>query len=202
MKRLFLILLAVLLAVSLSITMFPSQSVRAQPPNGGTTFSITAKGQGDYTLKIHENGTTSGTGEFSISVAGQAKSKQPLSHGYGYPPQAEVGGHISGSFDGHTVHGGLQGNQVDFVHFDCSHDGQQNLIHIRGLGLKGNFDGEVIDTARNKLVYVYDNEFGIKTFKVWLPNFPGPNDSLTIWMYETGDNAADIFKVKIREIGN
>ena len=189
MKRLFLILLAVLLAVSLSITMFPAQSVKAQPPNGGTTFTITAKGQGSYKIGSSE----SGTGEFSISVAGQAKSKQPLSHGYGYPPQAEVGGHISGSFDGHTVHGGLQGNQVEF---GCSHAGHPlNLIHVIGLRLTGNYDGNAIKTPASNPVWVYGDP-GSRTVEARLQH-----GYLVIYI-KIDEATADTFKVKIREVGN
>jgi len=188
MKRLFLVSLAIVLVMSLGIMMFPTQSVEAGQ-NGGRVFSITAKGQGAYKIGAIEEGD----GEFSISVAGQAKSKQPLGHGYGYPPQAEVGGHISGSFDGHKINVGLQGNQV---HFGCECDRPLNLIHVFGLRLRGNYDGNPIKTGGSNHVWVY-GEPGNRTVKVML-TIPGVS-YLHIWMYETG---ADIFEVEIREVGN
>jgi len=194
MKRLFLVSLAIVLVMSLGIAMFPIQSVEAGQ-DGGRVFNITAKGQGDYTIRIYPSPPTNGTGEFSISVHGQAKSKQPLGHGYGYPPQAEVGGHISGSFDGHKINVGLQGNQVEF---DCSHLGHPlNLIHVFGLRLRGNYDGNAIKTGGSNHVWVYGDE-GSRTIEALLYH-ADIGGYLYIYVSEA---TADTFKVNIHEVGN
>jgi len=194
MKRIFSILLVVLLAVSLGITVVPTQSVEASP-SGGKVFSITAKGKGDYkiTKPLEE-----GTGEFSIRVTGQV-SEKGSSMGWANPPDAVAGGHIRGSFVGRTIQAGLHGNTV---HFNCQHSIEpERLIHIMDLTVRGTFDGEKIDTPSNKHVSVYYDDSGIKIIEAFLFNFPSPHTNLIIKLYETGDKAADVFEVKIREVG-
>ena len=193
MKRLLSISLAVLLALSLGITMFQPQSVEASP-SGGEVFSITAKGQGDYKIT---NPVEEGTGEFSVRVTGQV-SEKGSSMGWANPPDAVAGGHIRGSFGDHIIQASLHGKQV---HFNCQHGIEpERLIHITSLTVRGTFDGEKIETPSNKHVSVY-YEDSIKIIRVYLHNFPSPNTGLIIKLYETGDKAADVFEVKIREVG-
>ena len=188
MKRLLSISVAILLVASFGIAMIPPQSVEASP-SVGKIFNITAKGQGDYTI----SSSTSGTGKFSISLHGQASSKYHGGWG-GFAPYAEVGGHISGSFDGHTVNAGLQGNQV---HFNCHCDRPLNLIHLFGLRASGNYDGNAIKTAGWNHVWVYGDEDS-RTVQALLYH-SSIGGYLRIYIYEA---SADNFKVEIRKIGN
>lgn len=196
-------MLAILLAVSLGITVVSPHPVKARPPEGKFTFNIRAEGQGDWTLYYFGGGSENGTGEFSVSIAGEVSDKQyPMGKGYGYPPDAEVAGHVVGSFDVHTISVGLQGN----LHKD--HYGRMpvrlnkywndilRLIQIHGLTLRGNYDGEP-KYQPGASHFAVDDESGYKKIEAWLTI--QDVGYLIIWIDET---EADIFKYKISEIGN
>jgi len=202
-KKSLLISLVILLAVSLGITMVSPQSVKAQPPAGKFTFNIMAEGQGDWKLSYFSGGHDNGTGEFSFGITGEVSDKKiPMGRGHGYPPDAEVAGHVIGSFDGHTISVGLQG------HLHKDHLGRMpvrlneewndipRLIQMHALTLRGSYDGEPIYRSGSNH-FAVDDELGYNRIEglLVIPDV----GYLTIWIDET---EADIFKFKIHEVGN
>ena len=198
MKRLLSIFLAVFLVVSLGSMVFSTQSVKAWRIDGHT-FNINAKGQAIYRLPTQEQWE----GKVFIVVAGEKSTKIPGYRGRGYTPRAEVGGHISGSFDDHTIdfhtiQGGLQGNRAMF---NCAHphppDPPSNplhLIHLHALKLHGNYNSKPISTGAWNQVMVYGDE-GSRTIEVILSS---SYISLYPLYIHISEATADIFKVKIR----
>jgi len=153
MKRLLLISLAVLLAVSLGITMFPTQSVAALQ-KGGLAFHIKAKGEGDYLYQYP--GSESGTGEFSINVAGNKRFNYQFSRGrWRWGLQDVIQGHIKGSFGEHEIDVTLTnpwslGEQVWL-------DDETGKITAVGFKFKGTYDGNKVTSVQSYIRVYYEN---------------------------------------------
>lgn len=150
MKRIPSILLAVLLAVSLGIMMFPTQSVEARVP-GGAAFHIHAEGEGDYLYQYP--GSESGTGEFFINVAGQKGYGYKHNYGRGYgTPLDRVQGHIRGSFGEHEIDVTLK-NPPSYGTQVCLDQGRLKWVGFR---FKGTYDGNDVTSPQSYIRVYYD----------------------------------------------
>ena len=197
MKKLLLISLAVLLAVSLSITMFPTQSVEASHKHRqGITFHIKAEGQGTFENKTqwpYEDGD----GDFSVNLNG---SGHFANYGRGLAWHGG-GGYVKGSFDGREMNVALQVVRVEVKGSHSNYPDMPIRVHFTPKGL---YDGVPIVYGYGYLAgNTYINGYWIKPdateMKVVL-NLKDKNDSwhhITIYM----DEYADIFKVDIDVVG-
>ena len=180
MKRLLLISLAVLLAVSLSITIFPAHSVAALQ-KGGLAFHISAEGEGEYWFGgwEFEPPPQTWTGEVSINVAGQkgyGYKRTGYSRGYG-TPQDIVQGHIKGSFGEHEIDVTLK-NPTGYgtlVHLD---NGKLDWVTFH---LKGTYDGNKVKSAGNRIKVVYDGNGEPEFIFVILANFTSQRICIKIY---------------------
>jgi len=180
MKKLLLISLVVLLAVSFGIAMFPTQSVAALE-KGGLTFHIKAKGEGTYTFGHPQHPTEEGDGDFSINIAGQKGWGYKCNRGYwgwGHPRDT-VQGHIKGSFGEHEINITLVnpgGNNL-FIYLDSL--GRLKNVYFH---LKGTYDGNKIETFGNWVRAYYDGNGVLTHISVELGNVPGVHGILFIEM--------------------
>lgn len=153
MKRLISISLAVLLAVSLGITMFPTQSVAALE-KGGFSFHIKAKGEGEYQFA---GDTEWQQGEFSINVVGQKGYNYKFHRGYrGWgTPQDTIQGHIKGPFGEHAIDVTLT-NPSSFGTQVWLESGKLKKV---GFKFKGTYDGSKVISHQSYIIVYYD-EYG------------------------------------------
>jgi len=160
MKRLLLISLAVLLAVSLSITIFPAHSVEAVQ-HGGLAFHISAEGEGEYQFLGDSEWQP---GEFSINVAGQKGwnyKRTGYSRGYG-TPQDTVQGHISGSFGEHEIKLTLMnptGVRGPFTYNDYVKLYPNGKLESVGFKAKGTYDGNKVIWHQSYIRVFYDENW-------------------------------------------
>ena len=183
MKKLLLISLAVLLVVSLSITMFPTQSLAAWE-KGGLAFHVSATGEGTYIIGSPTYPSEEGDGEFFINIAGQKGWSYKFNRGHrgwGHPRDT-VQGHIKGSF------GELEIHEIDVT---LVNPGGNNLfIYLDSLGrvenvyfhLKGTYNGNKIETVGNWVRAYYDGDGVLTHISVELGNIPGVQGILYIKM--------------------
>ena len=189
MKKLLLISLAVLLAVSLSITMFPTQSVEASHKHRqGITFHIKAEGQGTFENKTqwpYEDGD----GDFSVNLNG---SGHFANYGRGLAWHGG-GGYVKGSFDGHEMDVALQ---VVRVEVNVPHSTNMPItVHFNPKGL---YDGVKIVNGSGFLGPIKPNATEmIIDLRLWGEN----NNPLCIMKIYMDEESADIFKVDIDLVG-
>jgi len=148
-----------MLAVSLGITMFPTQSVAALQ-KGGAAFHIHAEGEGDY--QYERPPFESGTGEFFINVAGQKGygnkwTGWSYAHRSGWGPQDTVQGHIRGSFG--------EQHEIDVTLTSHPHFGEEvhldkgRLVWVR-FKFKGTYDGNKVTVPGTSYIRVFYDENG------------------------------------------
>lgn len=180
MKRLFLASLAVLLAVSLNMTMFPIHSLAALE-KGGLTFHVSAAGEGTYIIGSPNNASEEGGGDFFINIAGQKGWNYKFNRGYwgwGHPRDT-VQGHIKGSFGEHEINITLVnpgGNNL-FIYLDSL--GRLKNVYFH---LKGTYDDNKIETFGNWVRAYYDGNGVLTHISVELGNIPGVHGILYIKM--------------------
>lgn len=156
MKKSLSIALAVLLAVGLSITVFPATTL-AEAPEPSGAFHIYAEGEGDYEY-IYPAGE-SGTGEFFINVSGQkgwGNKGGRWSRGKMCPLDT-VQGHIRGSFGPHEIDVTLTNPRTRFpwsrgeqVHFS------EGRLEWVGFQFKGTYDGNKVTSSQCYINVEYD----------------------------------------------
>jgi len=160
MKKLLLISLVVLLAVSFGIAMFPTQSVAALE-KGGLTFHIKAKGEGTYTFGHPQHPTEEGDGDFSINIAGQKGWGYKCNRGYwgwGHPRDT-VQGHIRGSFGEHEIKLTLMnptGVHGPFTYNDYVKLYPNGKLKSVGFKAKGTYDGDKVISHQSYIRVYYD----------------------------------------------
>ncbi|MFC1916493.1 hypothetical protein ACFLW4_07425 [Chloroflexota bacterium] len=147
MKRLSLISLTVLLAVSLGIAMLPAQPVKAIEP-GATVYHIQAEGEGEYQFP---GNTEWQTGDFFINVVGKDANRYTMSQGYGTPKDT-VGGHIRGSFGGHEINISLR-DKGSCLWWDTG--GKLKTI---GFQFQGIYDGNRVTSPQSYIRIYYDGD--------------------------------------------
>lgn len=202
MKRLLSILLAVLLALSLGITMVPAQSVEAKYEHKqGIVFHIKAEGQGTYEHSPPWNPPEDGSGEFSINLNGSGNFYN-MAQGMAFSLHGG-GGYVKGSFNGKEMDVKLQVVRVESCYSHVKYPNLPIRVHLRP---KGFYDGVPIVYGFGQLIgntYIDKKGWWIKPdateMKVvlHLQDKNGSWHHITIYM----DDSADIFQVDIDLVG-
>lgn len=192
MRKLLLISLAVLLAVSLSITMFPTRSAEASKEHTkGITFNIRAAGEGSYKVKPYGGVPEEGLGAFAIGFAGSGFSYTP---GRGLAWRSSAG-HVKGSFGPHEIDVNIHVWPSNSYY--CKYNRVTKTIKLYGISVTGgSYDGKKVTNGWGEFDILSPDSTSITVHLNVITDAGHYLVDITI-----EEASADRFKIDIHEVG-